>query len=453
MASRVRERGRRQVHRDRDQRHARRAGAPAGGARPDVRGAARAGRDQGRRLRRRCGVSFGGSSVAENTVYINGLNVTDFYNRIGFSVGAVRVLQGVPGQDRRLLGGVRPHHRRRHQCRDPLGHQRIRVRRRSRVGAELPAGQEDRNQPPASSASTTSTTARTRRRTPPARSSRTSCSSSRCTRPATTTPSTPTTPASASTTRKRTTASGARRSTGRSTTSNLLELLAFSDENQTRDATATASILPPASAARLREPPLRRPTAATNWAATYTAYLTDNLSAEGAVRRERAAVLALQPERHRLQPHPRPARRLGDRRRLHLEPQHRRRATDTREAARLDFEWALGDHQLRFGLDHETQHLGSQPVLSGRRPAAVRDVRRVTGRDDGERRAPPGRRARSTCARARTKSPATSRRSTRLTTSKTTGRSPTTWCSTRACASRRSTTRTPKATATSRWTT
>jgi hypothetical protein len=32
-----------------------------------------------------CGVSFGGSSIAENTVYINGLNVTDFYNRVGFS--------------------------------------------------------------------------------------------------------------------------------------------------------------------------------------------------------------------------------------------------------------------------------------------------------------------------------------------------------------------------------
>jgi outer membrane receptor for ferrienterochelin and colicin len=31
------------------------------------------------------GVSFGGSSIAENTVYINGLNVTDFYNRVGFS--------------------------------------------------------------------------------------------------------------------------------------------------------------------------------------------------------------------------------------------------------------------------------------------------------------------------------------------------------------------------------
>lgn len=31
------------------------------------------------------GLSFGGSSVAENTIYINGLNVTDFYNRVGFS--------------------------------------------------------------------------------------------------------------------------------------------------------------------------------------------------------------------------------------------------------------------------------------------------------------------------------------------------------------------------------
>jgi hypothetical protein len=31
------------------------------------------------------GLSFGGSSVAENAFYINGLNVTDFYNRNGFS--------------------------------------------------------------------------------------------------------------------------------------------------------------------------------------------------------------------------------------------------------------------------------------------------------------------------------------------------------------------------------
>lgn len=31
------------------------------------------------------GITFGGSSVAENSYYINGLNVTDFYNRNGFS--------------------------------------------------------------------------------------------------------------------------------------------------------------------------------------------------------------------------------------------------------------------------------------------------------------------------------------------------------------------------------
>ena len=48
---------------------------------------------------------------------------------------AVRVLQGIPGQDRRLLGRVRPHHRRRHQRRDALGHERIRVRHRSRPGS------------------------------------------------------------------------------------------------------------------------------------------------------------------------------------------------------------------------------------------------------------------------------------------------------------------------------
>src|SRR4029078_3713842 len=31
------------------------------------------------------GTTFGGSSIAENSYYVNGLNVTDFYNRNGFS--------------------------------------------------------------------------------------------------------------------------------------------------------------------------------------------------------------------------------------------------------------------------------------------------------------------------------------------------------------------------------
>ncbi|MGG2099411.1 hypothetical protein [Stenotrophomonas sp. NRRL B-14846] len=50
------------------------------------------------------GLSFAGSSVAENAVFINGLNVTDMYTRRGFSTRAVRLLQGVSGQDRRILG-------------------------------------------------------------------------------------------------------------------------------------------------------------------------------------------------------------------------------------------------------------------------------------------------------------------------------------------------------------
>ena len=156
--------------------------------------AARAGPEQGRR-----GLCWAATAACRSAaprsprtrVYINGLNVTDFYNRVGFSTRAVCVLQGIPGQDRRLLGRVRPHHRRRHQRRDALRHERIRVRHRSGLGAELRCRSSKRRplrprrQRRTSSAATTSTTAPPRPCTRPARSSRTSCSSSRCTRRAT----------------------------------------------------------------------------------------------------------------------------------------------------------------------------------------------------------------------------------------------------------------------------
>lgn len=41
--------------------------------------------DAGLCLGGNCGISFGGSSIAENSVYVNGLNITDFYNRVGSS--------------------------------------------------------------------------------------------------------------------------------------------------------------------------------------------------------------------------------------------------------------------------------------------------------------------------------------------------------------------------------
>ena len=59
------------------------------------------------------GISFGGSSVAENAFYVNGLNVTDFYNRIGFSEAPFdfyREFQvktgGYSGEFGRTTGGV-----------------------------------------------------------------------------------------------------------------------------------------------------------------------------------------------------------------------------------------------------------------------------------------------------------------------------------------------------------
>ena len=47
---------------------------------------------------------------------------------------------------------------------------------------------------------------------------------------------------------------------------------------------------------------------------------------------------------------------------------------DKREAARIDFEWALGSHQLRFGLDRESNVSAHNQFYPGRRPAAVRSA-------------------------------------------------------------------------------
>jgi len=64
---------------------------------------------------------------------------------------------------------------------------------------------------------------------------------------------------------------------------------------------------------------------------------------------------------------------------------------DEREAARLDFEWTLGDHQLRFGLDHElmtTDRSSGYPGLGGFR-YTVFDVSPGDPLDNGAE-VPPG---------------------------------------------------------------
>ena len=82
------------------------------------------------------GVSFGGSSVAENSVYINGLNVTDFYNRVGFSSVPFSFYKefqvktgGYSVEFGRTTGGVI-------NAVTQIGHQRVPLRRRGGLGAE-----------------------------------------------------------------------------------------------------------------------------------------------------------------------------------------------------------------------------------------------------------------------------------------------------------------------------
>ncbi len=209
-------------------------------------------------------------------------------------VGAVRVLQGVPGQDRRLLGRVRPHDGRRDQRRDALGHERVRVRHGESSGSRI--------------------FLQTHRRRHPSRSpcdaqydeydrANYDVYASRADHPgqavllravrvrATTSPSTPTTPAAASSTARPTRVSGARRSTGRSTTSTCSSC----SRSPTRTRRSTDSYkfdLGDRRARRPHENRRSRRTAATTGPRTYTGYLTDSLSVKALYGENEREVLA-----------------------------------------------------------------------------------------------------------------------------------------------------------------
>ena len=340
-----------------------------------VGGAARAGRDTGDRTWARDGVSFGGSSVAENAVYINGLNVTDFYNRVGFSSVPYAFYKefqvktgGYSVEFGRTTGGV------------------INAVTRSgtnefEFGAEVawePSSLQSRagtvtipTATRSSSAVTTSTTAPARRCMPRARSSRTSLFFFALYEIARLQPGQHRQRRHPLRRRaRRTTTSGAPRSTGRSTTSTWSKLLAFSDEQPDRH--RQLRVRPRRRRARrLREHGASRTTAAKTGRSPTPPTSPTRFSMKALYGENEREFSRLSAERHRLQPHPRHARRPSTRRGLHLSPNVVKR-DDNREAARLDFEWALGDHQLRFGLDREMQHLEPRPVLSRRGPAALR---------------------------------------------------------------------------------
>jgi Carboxypeptidase regulatory-like domain/TonB dependent receptor/TonB-dependent Receptor Plug Domain len=132
---------------------------------------------------------------------------------------------------------------------------------------------------------------------------------------------------------------------------NLIELLAFSDKNQTiTDSFGFDSDTGTRGAFENRR---FENEGGRNWAATYTAYLTSNLSAK-ALYGENDRQFS------RLSQNDIDCNRVRDLRgATAIDVGCTNSANiitrdDTREAARLDFEWAFGAHQLRFGMDYET---------------------------------------------------------------------------------------------------
>ena len=132
---------------------------------------------------------------------------------------------------------------------------------------------------------------------------------------------------------------------------NLLELLAFSDENEeVRDAYGFTY---PEGQRGAFEQTRFTDNGGMNWAATYTTYLTDNFSAKALYgENERAFSRFSQNDLECARVRDLRPGGAGDVGCTSTASVTQR--DDTREAARLDFEWDLGDHQLRFGLDHET---------------------------------------------------------------------------------------------------
>ncbi len=319
------------------------------------------------------GVSFGGSSVAENTIYINGLNVTDFYNRVGFSSVPYAFYKefqvktgGYSVEFGRTTGGVinavtrsgtndfefgseilwEPESLQAHKTNRPgiLGSYDEYNRTNYSVYASGPivkdklfffALYEFRDYNPGNTDN-----------------------------------------------------AGIRWSDGQADDGfwgtkidwqindrNLLELLAFSDENKT----VTDSYQFDAATGEIGEFENTRfeDSGGQNWALTYTAYLTENLSAKALYGEN-------QRQFSRYSQNDLDCSRIRDLRGASAidvgctSSANVITRDDTREAARLDFEWALGSHNLRFGLDRESNTSDHAQYYPGP-DRLLYEVRRVTG--------------------------------------------------------------------------
>lgn len=130
---------------------------------------------------------------------------------------------------------------------------------------------------------------------------------------------------------------------------NLLELLAFSDDNES--VTKVYNFDFGAGSSGDYTNTEFEDTGGLNWSATFTTYLTEGLSAKllyGENERQSSAFSLNDIDCNRVRD-----RRSGGGDTSCTQTTTVSDRTDTREAARIDFEWDLGDHLVRFGLDHE----------------------------------------------------------------------------------------------------
>lgn len=331
------------------------------------------------------GLSFGGSSVAENTVYINGLNVTDFYNRVGFSsvpFNFYREFQvktgGYSVEFGRSTGGV--------------------INAVTRSGSnEFHAGAELNFEPRAWQSAAKDRFAQDGERYRAASQddyARTTLNAF----------------ASGALIQDRLFFFGmyeAREFTQRNTNdsgkfynaskasdpfwggkldwqindNHLLSLFGFSDKNRT-----TTDVFDYKYETRSKEQrtnQIHNDTGGSNWALTYSGYLSDTFSMKllyGENERERAQsslndITCNRVFENRTLSQGVPVNLQGDR--GCTSSSLIENAIDNRKATRADFEWQLGDHLLRFGMDHEENTSDYQRYYPG--PGGFRyDVYRRT---------------------------------------------------------------------------
>jgi len=319
------------------------------------------------------GISFGGSSVAENTIYINGLNVTDFYNRIGFSSVPYAFYKefqvktgGYSVEFGRTTGGVinavtrsgtnkfefgtemlwEPDFMQTHKSNFPdiLGRYDEYNRRNYDVYASGPivrdhlfffALYEFRDYQPVN----------------------TNNSGNRITHG------------------DNNDGFWGAKIDWQINDKNLLELLAFSDKNNAVNDSYTFDAL--SGTAGGFENRQFEDDGGKNYAGTYTVYLTDSLSAKllyGQNKRGFTRFSQNDVDCNRIRDlRPGGAGDVGCTSSANITARQ-----DTRKAARADFEWQLGTHQLRFGFDHEADTSDHNQFYPGQ-DRLLYEVRRVTG--------------------------------------------------------------------------